>query len=103
MERPRIAEGQHDEIDPGPSYSNRGPPSDFSRSGAGRVLLQDQPGRAYAETWLPDSLSDDFDIDDKTEISTSMIVPIGVQYFVVTGDESWVQRIRQSFPILTRR
>ena len=64
-------------------------------------VVQDEPGRAYAETWLPDSLNDNFDIDDQTVINYVDDRPIGVRYFVVAADESWVQRIRQSFPILT--
>ena len=57
---------------------------------------EEVPGQAYFEPWFP------FDLNDRTVIRYLDDVPIGVRYFTVRGDESWVQRIRQSFPIMTR-
>lgn len=56
---------------------------------------QEEPGQAYFEVWMP------LDLNDRTVIHYADDVPIGVRYFAVKGDQSWVQRIRQSFPIMT--
>lgn len=56
---------------------------------------QEEPSQAYFETWMP------FDLNDRTVINYVDDVPIGARYFVVKGDQRWVQRIRQSFPIMT--
>jgi hypothetical protein len=41
------------------------------------------------------------DLDDRAVIHYVDDVRIGVRYFVVKGEQRWVQRIRQSFPIMT--
>jgi hypothetical protein len=57
--------------------------------------LQEEPGRAYFEVWMP------LDLDDEAVIHYVDDVPIGVRYFVVEGEQRWAQHVRQSFPVMT--
>lgn len=57
--------------------------------------LQEELGQACFEVWMP------LDLDDETVVHYVEDRPIGVRYFVVNGEQDWVQRIRQSFPVMT--
>lgn len=56
---------------------------------------QEEPGQAYFEVWMPP------DLNDRTAIHYVDDLPIGVRYFAVKGEQSWVERVRESFAVMT--
>ena len=55
----------------------------------------EEPGQASYDVWIP------LELDDESVVHYIDDLPIGVRYFSVKGGEEWVQRLRQSFPIMT--
>ena len=66
-------------------------------SGLGLELsnAEQEPGQAHFEVWMPP------DLDDESVIHYVDDLPIGLRYFMVTGDHRWEEGVVASFPIFT--